>query len=122
MGKYPHSKLHSAFSDWHIKKCKKTSYLCDIDRIWVEMRYGKGPIAVFDLKTETDTLSKAGEILGQWFEAHEIPFYIIQVRFTDVESRQFKVWNCYRPKTDEFVLRTEYQMIDWINNLGELEK
>jgi len=112
MGKFPHSNLHSIFSDWHYKKCKSTAYLCDIDRIWVELRESK-PKAVFDLKTERDTLSVAGKILGEWFESLNIPFYIVQIRVVGYEQKQFTV---YRQKTDTLITLKETEMIQWINN------
>lgn len=114
MGKFPHSKLHGAFSDWHYRKCKPSAFLCDIDRIWVEIREGK-PIAVFDLKLEGDTLTHAGKILGEWFELNEIPFYIVQVKLQDVGQKTFRNFICYRPKTDELIERNEDRMIEWIN-------
>lgn len=110
MGKYPHSKLHSFFSNWHWKKCKPKAWLCDIDRIWVELR-GKGPIAVFDLKTENDKLTPAGERLGRWFENHDVPFYVVTMKTTTITT--FVV---YRPKTDGWKSLSENQMIKWIDN------
>jgi len=115
MGKFPHSKIHEAFSNWHYRKCKPNAYLCDIDRIWVELRKGV-PVAVFDLKTEGDKLTEAGATLGKWFELVNVPFYVVSIRIIDIGSdkaiRKFTVW---RPETDNLKTLSEEQMIAWIN-------
>jgi len=114
LGKFSHSKLHEAFSDWHYQKCKSNAFLCDVDRIWVELRNGK-PIAVFDLKTETDKLTHVGNVLGKWFEEKDVPFYVVVIKTCgeEIGIRSFTIW---RPKTDSFKEFTEEEMIQWIND------
>jgi len=78
----------------------------------VELR-GGGPVAVFDLKTETDKLTYAGEVLGKWFEKNNVPFYVVVIQIREIGIRSFMVW---RPKTDSFKKFSEEEMIQWINN------
>jgi len=116
MGKFPHSKIHEFFSDWHYRKCKPSAYLCDIDRIWVELRKGV-PVAVFDLKTEKDKLTEAGAILGRWFELVNVPFYVVSLRLIDIsEDKAIMKFTVWRPETDDFKTLSEEQMIAWINH------
>jgi len=112
MGKFPHSKIHEAFSDWHYRKCKRDAVLCDVDRIWVELRGGH-PVAVFDLKTETNHLTDAGKALGRWFEAKNVPFYVVVIKILGVGVRSFTIW---RPETDSFRELSEEEMVQWIND------
>jgi hypothetical protein len=58
--------------------CKTTSYLSDIDRLWVEIR-GQEPVAVFDLKFEQDRETWAEQIIRDWFESHRVPYYVLIV-------------------------------------------
>jgi hypothetical protein len=109
MGKFPNSELHKMFSNWHWKKCKRDAFLCDIDRLWVEMRDGT-PKAVFDLKWGSDTLSGIGRQLATWFEAMNVPFYIVEIQ------ESFDSFKVYRFKTDSLIQFNEAQMINWINS------
>lgn len=83
------------------------------------MRKYRGPVAVFDLKVGQNNLSIAGKILGEWFEAKGVPFYIVQVKSYDVENGVLEKFTVCRPKTNELMQKSELEMIEWINKLGE---
>ena len=56
MGKYPNSKIHELYSDFHWKLIElddryKRLYTSDIDRLWLEYDFEREAIiAVFDIK------------------------------------------------------------------------
>jgi len=112
MGKYPNSKIHDIFSDWHFK-CKPYASLTDIDRIWVEIRK-KEIVAVFDLKTpyEVENYSEpeTEQILRDFFEKQNIPYYIVIMDTT--RDITFTIL-----RKDKKIKLTEKEMIDFINNL-----
>ena len=116
MGKYPNSPIHQEFSDWHYQKCKEDAYLTDIDRLWVETRENL-IVAVFDLKySGMDTPTKGEIITANFFEQHNIPYYIIYCQ------ENFSLWIIYRHKTRNKRILTENDMIEWINqNLPKWE-
>jgi len=116
MGKYPHSRLHDVFSNWHWKKCASASYLTDIDRLWMELR-GTYPAAVFDLKTGADDLTWAGEVAGNWFEEKKVPFFIVHIGKVDSKRIVLDDFTITRPKTNHTFHMMESQMIQWIDAL-----
>lgn len=110
MGKYPSSKLHDWFSDWHWQTCARGSTLTDIDRLWVEVRNGE-PVAVFDLKDinnqkEEETFTT--RVAHEWFEKHGIPTYLVYI---DRDIPLFMVLGMQ----DNQRTFTETEMIDWID-------
>lgn len=86
MGKYPDSSIHGLFSDWHWNACARTSYLIDLDRLWVETRKRK-IVGVFDLKfmggngSFEDKPTPAEEIVADELERLGIPWYNIYLDF-----------------------------------------
>lgn len=114
MGKYPPSPLHSIFSDWHIKNCSRNSYLCDIDRLWVEIREGR-LVAVFDIKymDSIDKITPSEEIVYAWFEEKNVPCYTVYFPKTfQVLNKDLKVVITRKGKS--LVLR-ERDFIEWID-------
>lgn len=113
MGKFPNSSIHDWFSDWHLNpRVKRSAYLADVDRLWIEIRERK-PVAALDLKwgDSSDGETWTEEITSEWFERHGIPYYLVQVE-TEPELK-FRI---SRQVEDEEVYLTEKEMIDWINS------
>jgi len=115
MGKYPHSTIHAIFSDWHYNYCKKTAYMSDIDRIWVEQR-NKKIIAVWDLKTpyeyENYVEPQSEEILREFFETQNIPYFVVVMNNLNTIHPSFTIYRNGRIKQ-----LTHLEMIEYINNL-----
>ena len=116
MGKYPPSKLHNWYSDWHWALTKEEGqhcYLSDIDRLWIEIRYEKGEgiyklIAIMDIKQSEEKVTKMEEVAYDWFEAQKLPVYVIWI---DIEKRNFIV---LRWKTTTKIYFNESEYKEWI--------
>ncbi|MEM1661019.1 MAG: hypothetical protein QXR17_07785 [Candidatus Bathyarchaeia archaeon] len=115
MGKYPNSRLHDWFSDWHYRRCAKNAHLTDIDRLWVELRRGR-IVAAFDLKLPGDSMTHTEEIVACFLEAHRIPYYEVYV-FNDGQPPIFQV---KRFRSSETLTLAEPEMIAWINSCFRL--
>lgn len=111
MGKYPDSPIHKDFSNWHYQRCNSTSYLSDIDRLWVELR-GKKMVGVFDLKYygPMDQINMQERTIADFFESHGVPFYFAYT------NKDFSSWTLYRHKTRKSHAFTEQMMIAWIDS------
>lgn len=111
MGKFAPSVLHDVFSEWHWKNCNHKAWLCDVDRIFVEIRDGK-PTAVFEIKSLMDVLTYTEHLLCDWFEQHDVPYYMVQMQ-RKAGQLYFYVW---RLKTQQIAVLHERQMAYWINH------
>lgn len=117
MGKYGASVIHEWFSEWHIHKCASTSYLTDLDRLWVETRNHK-VVCVFDLKWKwsfesgLDSITYGEKITIKFFEEHGVPYYILII---DASIKPI-VFEIHRPQINFAVNLTEKELMAWINN------
>ena len=112
MGKFAPSYLHDWFSKWHWQKCSHTSYLTDVDRIWIEIRNSE-VIAIFELKYPFDEGTYTEDVLTQFFEnQNRIPFYKIYVRPYTYKGPVFHV---FRPTKKLMATLSEKQMATWID-------
>jgi len=134
MGKYPDSKIHKLFSDWHIGKgkwkgkgCNSNCYLSDIDvsfnrdgnlnqRLWMwaprESWPPRGaPIATGDLKwmDKKDKIQPIEKWQADWYESLDVPWYTIWI---NDDFTEFKI---VRHKTGKTFVFTEQEMRTWIN-------
>jgi hypothetical protein len=122
MGKYNRTTLHDDYSDWHWKMNStllKDCHLTDIDKIWVEMRYGK-PVAVCDLKRESDTITKTEENLYSWFIKNGLQVFIVKPLNYSGEINLFTSWEVerYSDKVKKIFSCEEY--CAWLRRLGEI--
>ena len=115
MGKYPNSKIHDMFSDWHWNYCKGNACLTDIDRIWAEIRKQK-IIVVWDLKTpyefENKEEPKSEGILRDFFENQNIPYFVVVMDNLNTIHPHFTIHRHGRIKQ-----LSHSEMIEYINNL-----
>jgi len=127
MGKYPNSRIHAKWSDWHKSKCNSNAYLTDTDltfkqdadirqRLWLwSQRKGWPkvfpPIAVADIKW-LDGIDKIQEIEIEqaiWYESVGVRWFTIWI------SEDFSYFKVIRHETGEQREFTEKEMIRWIN-------
>ena len=107
MGKYPDSELLNRYSNWHLAKCGKQSYMTDSDinligipfiyRLWVEVRDVDGkvvPVAVIDVKSDMDNFlpTSSSQAWYDWLEEKKMPVYIVQI-FGDFETFHVQRWS-----------------------------
>jgi hypothetical protein len=96
MGKYPNSKIHELYSDWHIDLIKKNDkykrlYVSDIDRLWIEYDFNSNEIVgIIDLKWENscDTITPTEQGIYNWFKKHNVKVFIV---FITKDFKQFRV-------------------------------
>jgi hypothetical protein len=122
MGKYAPSFLHNWFSQWHFNKCKQSAALSDIDVTWVKpvqrlwtpirLNYQGVPsvVAVWDLKSPKDTVTRTEETLIRYFETNKTPYYLVYVL-----STENPIFEICRPWAAFKVQLVEKEMIQWIN-------
>lgn len=124
MGKYNKTTLHDDYSDWHWKMNKtllKNCHLTDIDKIWIEVRYGK-PVAVVDLKKGIDSITKTEENVYDWFLKKGLPVFIVKPLnyFNGIDL--FTSWEVERfsDRTKKTFTCEEY--CAWLVKLGNIYK
>lgn len=93
MGKFPASKLHDWYSDWHWKLREKNPkysqlYLCDIDRFWVEVDFKNSRIWVFDIKREYDSVTATEKLVYEILKEKQIKVYVCYI---DEFYKRFRV-------------------------------
>ncbi len=122
MGKFSRTKLHDDYSDWHWKMndtLLKGCNLTDIDKIWVEVRYGK-PIAVCDLKRENDEVTKTEENLYNWFLEKGLPVFIVRpLNYAD-KLDLFTSWEVERFSDGIKKIFSCEEYCDWLKKLGNV--
>lgn len=112
MGKFAPSFIHDWFSKWHWQNCSHSSYLTDTDRIWVEVRERRF-VAVFELKYPFDEGTYTEDLLTEFFEKNNIPFYKIYIRPYTYKGSVFHV---FRPTKQLMATLNEKEMVEWIDN------
>ena len=88
MGKYPKSKLHEAYSNWHWEHNDRLLQGCnltDVDRIWVEIR-DEQPKIVCDLKLDGDSITYSESILYDWLVKKGLPVFLLTPLDYDKEN------------------------------------
>lgn len=98
MGRYPNSKIHELYSDWHYNLVKldskyKKLYVADIDRLWIEYDFSSNSIvAVVDIKWEGsgDLLTATEKGIYEWFRCKGVCVYTVYI---DNDFHKFRVIN-----------------------------
>ena len=98
MGKYPNSKIHELYSDFHWKLIElddryKRLYTSDIDRLWLEYDFErKEVVGVLDIKwmDSGDTVTPTENGIYEWFVKNNVRIFIVYI---DKEFTKFKVIN-----------------------------
>jgi len=120
MGRYPNSKIHEMYSDWHYKlisidsKYKKL-YVADIDRLWIEYDFlSKSIVAVVDIKWEEsgDLLTPTEKGIYEWFRKNGV------VVFTVYITPDFARFRVIDSDSKEYLL-TPIQYADWLLQIHE---
>ncbi len=110
MGKYPSSKIHDLYSNFHWNKCGKHAVMTDVDRIWFEMEAGK-PIAAIDLKwlASDDRMTATEYNMAEWFESHGVPWYTIWI------NKDFTYFEVTRHRTRATKSMSQNEYIVWVD-------
>ena len=119
MGKYPPSRINDKYSDWHYQWLGKQfggmdCYLCDVDRLWVEVRSRDGKmriVAVVDIKEPSNTFTPTEKAVYDWFIEQNMPVFIV---YTSEELKWFNVQNW---QTKELLKFNEEEYGSWIKSL-----
>jgi hypothetical protein len=120
MGKYLPSKINNIYSDWHYQVLGKklqgmNCYLCDVDRLWIEVRNKTGEmrlVAVMDIKEPYNTTTDTEKAVYGWFIKQEIPVYIVH---TNKQLSWFSVEDWKTKEITKFSGQEEYG--NWIKSL-----
>ncbi|MFX0133040.1 MAG: hypothetical protein ACFFDN_05270 [Candidatus Hodarchaeota archaeon] len=119
MGKYPNSKIHELYSDWHFNLTRidkyKILYQTDIDRLWVEYSFKFDTIiGIIDLKWEgsEDEITPTEEAVYNWFKKHKVSVWIVYI------TKDFKQFRVKSPKGDEEIYNEiQYaEFLLWLRN------
>ena len=120
MGKYPPSKINDIYSDWHYQVLGKklqgmNCYLCDVDRLWVEVRNKAGEmrlVAVMDIKEPGNTATETERAVYGWFVKNNVPVFIV---YTNEQLSIFNVQDWQTKRVTKYNTQEEYA--NWIKSL-----
>ena len=98
MGKYPNSKIHELYSDFHWKLIElddryKRLYTSDIDRLWLEYDFERREVVgVLDIKwmDSGDTITSTENGVYEWFVKKNVRIFIVYI---NKEFTKFQVIN-----------------------------
>ena len=122
MGKYPNSKIHELYSDWHWELINKDDkykrlYVSDIDRLWLEYDFSRNEVvAVIDIKWDGsgDGMTATEKGVYDWFLSKGVGYYIV---FISRDFKSFKVQN----HRGEMLNFSGTQYADWLLDLRKID-
>ncbi len=118
MGRYPNSKIHDLYSDWHYQLIRKDEkyrrlYVADIDRLWIEYDFTSEEIVgVIDIKWEGsgDTLTPTEEGIYQWFRKRGVDVYTVYI------AENFALFRVINNSNNQRIF-TELEYANWLLSL-----
>ena len=118
MGKYPNSKIHEKYSDWHwqlvqIDDKYRRLYVADIDRLWIEYDFEKkAVVAIIDLKWKNsdDGMTATEKGIYDWFLLKGVGYYIVYI------TQDFKIFEVHNSRGQIRILNS-IEYADWLLSL-----
>ncbi len=115
MGRYPNSKIHNMYSDWHYRLIEiddkyRQLYCADIDRLWIEYDFeSEAIVGVIDIKWDNsvDTLTPTENGIYNWFRQHDVKVFTV---FINYDFSTFRAVN-YLGQEKTF---TAIEYADWL--------